>query len=484
MSRSFTTFFQWLMVLIAISVPRALPAQDASSKIDALMARYLELDQFNGSVLVAKQGELVIKKGYGMANFDWSVPNAPDTRFRIGSMTKQFTAALVVQLADERKLSLDARLSDVLPWYRKDTGSKITIRQLLTHTSGLSQVSVKRLIQEHRCDPIPLKEEVMAYCVDDLVSEPGTAFAYNNAAYLILGAVVEEITGLPFQRALSERILDPAGMKNTSLCRTDTILARRAQGYERDEMGLRPTPYTECSIAASAGGMVSTVEDMLLWDQALYGSGILSEKAKKEAFDPALGPYGFGWFIQYQPVGPDGAQRKVIHHPGNGEGFYSLIVRVPEERVLVVLMNNVGKVDLYAVSSGILDILYGRVPPWPLPPIADALMKAYAEGGIDAAVARYRHLKSSEPSSYDFGENQLNALGYGLLRSGKPGDAVALFRLNAEAHPRSSNVWDSLGEGLAAMGSKDEAVRSYEKSLELNPKNDNARAAIQKLMAR
>ena len=144
-------------------------------------------------------------------------------------------------------------------------------------------------------------------------------------------------------------------------------------------------------------------------------------------------------------------------------------------------MNNVGNVDLYGITRGILDILYGRTPAQPKPLISETLMKTLAGGGIDAAVAQYRKLKAEEPEGYDFGENQLNALGYRLLKSGKIEAALAFFRLNTEVYPQSANAWDSLGESLAAQGLKDEAVASYEKSLELNPKNDNARQAIQRI---
>ncbi len=192
-----------VLIMMMAAMSCATETTDVAKRIDALMSRYLELGQFNGSVLVAQGGEMVLEKGYGMANFEWEVPNTPDAKFRLGSITKQFTSMVVMQLVEEGNLALDDTLSEMLPWYRDDTGSQVTLHQLLNHTSGIpSYTGLPGFFAEHSRDPLPLKELVNEFCSGDLEFEPRSEFRYNNSGYVILGAVIEEATGEPYEQVL------------------------------------------------------------------------------------------------------------------------------------------------------------------------------------------------------------------------------------------------------------------------------------------
>jgi CubicO group peptidase (beta-lactamase class C family) len=343
-------------------------AHDKAKAIDALIASYNRADVFNGAALVGAGGRVVLSKGYGYADFEWKIPNAADTKFRLGSITKQFTATLIMQLAGEGKLSTQATLADSLPYYRKDTGAKITIHQLLNHTSGIpSYTGLPKFMAETSRDPYQVRDFVEKFCSGDLEFDPGSKWAYNNSGYFILGAIIEEITGKPYEQVLREKILVPLGMSATGYDLSGPILEKRARGYEMTPAGVRNADYLDMSIPYAAGSLYSTVADLFVWDQALYGEKVLPKKLLDLMFTPGLSDYGYGWGIRRRPFGPDNAERLVISHGGGINGFNTLIVRVPEDRVVVVLLNNTGRAQLDALATGIFDVLAGRTPAPPKP---------------------------------------------------------------------------------------------------------------------
>lgn len=452
---------------------------DVASGIESLVDEYARVGAFSGAMLVADDSGIVVEKAYGLANRDWGIPNAPDTRFRIGSLSKQFTAALVMRLVDEGRLDLDARLIDVLPWYREDTGGQVTIRHLLNHTSGIDRSGVPEMIEEHACATMPLAEEVARYCSGDLETEPGARFAYNNAGYLILGAVVEEVYSAPYPEVLRKVITDPVGMPDTGMDDSHAILARRAEGYVRGAEGLRKPAFVEATLAGPAGGIYSTVGDLYRWDRALYTDAVLSANVREQMFTPGPGPYGFGWFVIDMPVGPDGEPRTVIRHPGQGDGFHSVLWRIPADGIAVILINNLGRTDLEEMASGILDVLYGRAPRMG---IGVVMRDAIDTGGFDAARQTYFRLRDEAGERYDFAEAQLNDLGYAMIMRGSTEEGVAVLALNAEVFPESANAQDSLGEACEFAGDSGAAVQCYRKALELDPEFEHASERLRELV--
>src|SRR5688500_2111138 len=254
---------------------------DKARKIDEVLSLANKYQLFNGSVLVAENGKVIHKKGYGHANMEWNILNTPDTRFRLGSITKQFTAALILQLVDEGKVKLDGKVSDYLPTYRKDIGDKVTIHQLLNQTSGIpSYTSVANFRANVSRNPYTVDDFVKQFASSDLQFEPGSKFSYNNSGYFLLGAIIEKVTGQSYDKALKAKILDPLGMKNTGYDLHAPIIEKRAAGYERFGNGYRNAPYLDMSIPYAAGSMYSTVDDLYLWDQARYTDRVVSAQAK------------------------------------------------------------------------------------------------------------------------------------------------------------------------------------------------------------
>ena len=460
-------------VLLFCTCERA--ADSKADAIESLLDRYHELGTFNGAALVAENGKVIFKKGFGFADFEWKSPNTPDTKFRLGSITKQFTAALLLQLVEEGKVSLETPLSDALPYYRADTGAIITIHHLLAHTSGIpSYTGLPDFFKDVSRDPYAVRDFVLEYCSGDLEFEPGAEFRYNNSGYFLLGAIIEQVTGKGYAQALEERILDPLGMRASGYDLAAPLLEKRARGYERGLLDVRNADYLDMSLPFAAGALYSTVEDLYLWDQALYGDRVLPPAAKERMFTPNLEHYGYGWGIRERPIGPGKAERLTVGHGGGINGFNTLIRRVPEDRHLVVLLNNTGGTDLDAIFSGVADILYGRTPAAVKQSVAPVLYETIETEGVGAAVARYRELRESHTEEFDLTEPELNRLGYELLGQKRAADAIEVFKLNVEAFPESSNTYDSLAEAYAEAGETELAIKNYAKSLDLEPANRHA----------
>jgi CubicO group peptidase (beta-lactamase class C family) len=452
-------------------------AQQNVQKIDALLKQYHEYGQFSGSILVADGGKVVYKKGFGMANMEWGIPNQPDTKFRIASITKQFTAALVLQLVEEGRIKLDGKLTDYLPDYRKDTGEKVTIHQLLNHTSGIPDY------KNVSSNPYSAADFVKKHVSGDLEFEPGSRYKYNNGGYSILGAIIEKVTGKSYETVLRERILKPLGMTNSGYGHHSTLLEKHASSYEKTPTGYVNAPYIDMAIPYAAGSMYSTVEDLFKWDQSLYEDKILSAESKKLMFTPGLGFYGYGIRITDQPIGKSDQKTKVIWHGGGGiNGFASLISRAVEKRQTVIILDNGSHgLNLPKITTSIIGILNGQPYDVPKRSIAETLYKIAVEKDVAAAIAEYRKLKAENSPTYDFSEAELNKLGYQLLGAKHTKDAIEIFKLNVEMFPKSSNVYDTLGETYLADDQKDLALANYKKAVELDPANANALLIVRRL---
>lgn len=470
------------LLVVTMFAATAVLAQDTVQKIDDLLKTYSEYGQLNGTVLVAEKGKVIYKKGFGMANMEWDIPNQPDTKFRIGSVTKQFTAALIMQLVEEGKIKLDAKMTDYLTDYRKDTGDKVTIHQLLNHTSGIPSYTTGEFFRDKSRDPYSVSDFVKKFSSGDLEFEPGTKFAYNNSGYFLLGAIIEKVTGKTYAEVLQERIFDPLGMENSGYDLSAKLLKKRASGYGKTLDGYENAAYLDMSIPYAAGSLYSTVDDLYKWDQSLYEDKILSAESKKLMFTPGLSDYGYGFAISDKPIGKTDKKVKIIQHGGGINGFNCLFTRVVDQKHLVIILDNVGQGNRHAkITGSIIGILNGQAADPPKRPIGEALYKIAFDNGGTAAVAEYRKIKSGSADIYDFSEDELNVLGYQLLGKDKVKDAIEIFKLNVEMFPKSGNPYDSLGEANLKDGQKDLALENYKKAFELDPKNTGAKAAINKI---
>lgn len=443
-------------------------AQTKSKQIDDLLTRYKEYGLLNGSVLVAEEGVVIFSKGYGYANLDYEIPNSEKTVHRIGSITKQFTSAIIMQLVEEGKINLDEKMTAYLKKYRKDTGDKVTIHHLLTHTSGIpSYTGYPGFWSDSSRNPYTIDELIEKFCSGDLEFEPGSRYLYNNSGYVLLAKIIEEVTGKSYENNIQERIFNKIGMKDSYLEKPELIIKNRASGYDMEGVELVNTRYFDVRNAIGAGNIVSTTYDLYLWDQALYTDKILSDESKRKIYTPFLANYGYGWSI----VKADSIT--IYSHGGGINGFSSFITRIEADKKLIVVLNNIGSAPSLQISTNITKILYGDDYDFPKKPISAHILAVIYEEGIDSAVETYIALKEEESESFTFNEGELNWLGYYLLGKERIDDAIKIFNLNIKEYPKSSNVYDSMGEAYMIKGNSEKAIEYYKKSVELNPQNNN-----------
>ena len=470
-----------LAVCQHVAVAQNGAANDHAAKIQEVLALAHKYRVFNGSALVAENGKVTYKGAFGMADMEWGIPNAPDTKFRLGSITKQFTAMLMLQLVEQGKIKLDGKVSDYLPEYRKDIGEKVTVHHLLTHTSGIpSYTGQPGFFENVSRNPYKVDDFVKKYASGDLEFEPGSKYSYNNSGYFLLGAIIEKVTGKSYEQALKDNILDPAGMKNTGYDHHGMILPKRAAGYNKTANGYENAPYLDMSIPYAAGSMYSTVEDLYLWDQALYTDKLLSAQSKELMYKPFLEDYAYGWVVSNASFKLNDQPVQIIRHGGGINGFSTIITRFPKEKNLIVLLDNTGQ-SMGRLSETITKILYDQPYEPPKMSIVALLETTIKEKGIEAGIAQYRDLKAKQSATYDFSEEELNRVGYGLMRGGKLKEAVEIFKLNVEAYPQGFNTYDSLAEAYMNLNQRELAATNYKKSLELNPKNTNAVDMLKRL---
>lgn len=459
-------------------------AQTKTTQLDELLNKYTEYGQFNGSVLVADQGKVIYKKGFGLANREWDISNAPDTKHRLGSITKQFTAMLIMQLVAEGKLDLQATISKYLPDYSKVNGEKITIHQLLNHTSGTpNYTSFPNFFKELSRNPYTPTEMVRMYADSILDFTPGKRFSYSNSGYITLGAIIEKVTGKSYEEVLQEKIFTPLKMNNSGYDHHNTILKKRAAGYEMKGSKPENAPYIDMSTPYAAGSMYSTVEDLFIWDQALYTEKLLPKKYRDmmyEKYVPAFGQYyGYGWSVGYFPVGNTKDSTEIIGHGGGINGFNTLITRMPKKKSTIILLNNTGRAPLEDITIAIHGILHGATYDLPKQSLANLVYKEIIDKDLKAGLAFYE--KNKDSKEYSKSESEMNTMGYTLLQAGKKKEAEAIFKLNMEAFPKSANVYDSYAEALMEQGKNELAIANYKKSIELNPGNQNGIDMLKKL---
>jgi len=473
--------FTILFTLIILSSTVNIYSQNKAEKIDGLLNQYFEYRLFNGTALVAVDGDVIISKGYGFANLEWDIPNTPDTKFRIGSISKQFTATIIMQLVEEGKIKLDGKITDYLPDYRKETGDKVTIHHLLTHSSGIaSYTSLPNVWSDSLRNHYDQEYFIENFHSGDLEFDPGTEFSYNNTGYYLLAIIAEKVTGKDFGKLLKERIFDPAGMENTGSEDDEFVIEKKAFGYLKAGNRYTNDSYMYMPNAMGAGHMYSTVEDLLKWDQSLYTDKILSEESKEKMFTPFLSDYGYGWGISLRSL-TESDSVKFISHSGGIYAFNTYFARLVDKKQTIILFNNTGDAPLGQMALEIAKILNGYDFKYPKKPMADFLAGIIEEEGIDEAVNTYKKIKSEENDEYDFSEAQLNTLGYNYLREDKVDIALGIFKLNMEVYPDAFNTYDSYAEALMVKGDNEGAIKYYKKSLEMNPGNTNGITMLKKL---
>jgi CubicO group peptidase (beta-lactamase class C family) len=344
-----------LLIITTICAITTVSAQEhIDRKVEALIEKSVDLYRFNGSILVSKNGKIVFEKGYGYQDIQNKIKNTPYTIFQVGSMTKQFTATVVLKLAEQQKLSLDDKISTYFPKLKR--GNEITIKNLLTHTSGLSEIFRDTLfIKENKQKPISRKKLLSFFIDKPLYFDPGTQYAYCNSGYVLLGLIIEKVTGKTYEQNVRDYILKPLKMTHSGFDFAGLKSKQKALGYTRFSRAESVSCIPWDSTATySAGSLYSTVNDLYLWHKGLLNYKVITKESLAKAYTPFLEGYGLGCWIDTI------YQKQVISHGGNIEGFTSYFGRIQKDDVCVILLNNIYNREIESIGTAVLAILYQK----------------------------------------------------------------------------------------------------------------------------
>jgi CubicO group peptidase (beta-lactamase class C family) len=357
-----TTICGTFLALAAASTQTA----EIGSQLDGYMQRQVKRNHFTGTVLVAQNGKFLLAKGYGSANAQLETPNTLQTKFRLGSLTKPFTATAIMQLREKGLVSLQDSICKFLqPCVA--TWKPVTLHHLLSHTSGIAGYGAMPDAKTHTIPPWTASQIAAQFRDAPLEFEPGTQWKYSDWGYCLLGLVIERVTGKPYAQVLREQIFEPLGMHDTGYDQPETILQRRATGYRLVEGNLEDAEYINMAGPYAAGALYSTAQDLYKWDEALYTEAILPRSALELMWTEVKSNYGYGWMVS-TPASlskPPWAlpKRFQVVHPGSIKGFTSEILRFPDEHVTVIVLANVE--DAHVVGPELAAMVLGD--PFSLP---------------------------------------------------------------------------------------------------------------------
>jgi len=323
------------------------------ARLDQVVNSYTTGNAFMGSVLVVDGDRVLLDKGYGMADLEWNIHDAPDVKFRLGSLTKQFTATLVLLLQQDGKLKIEDPVSKYLLDAPK-AWEKVTLANLLGHTSGIPSFTNPKEFTVWKMSPHTPEEELALFRDKPLDFEPGSQFSYSNSNFEVLGVVIEKVSGKKYGDLLRERIFAPLGMKDSGLDTDELILPKRAQGYMPGPGGIVLARSESMTVPWAAGSIYSTTGDLLKWEQGLFGGKVLSADSLKAMTTPGKGNYGLGVGVDKK----DGLD--VVQHGGGIEGFNTHLLYVPDRRIAVVALSNVNGVAPGMMAGQLLDVVLGK----------------------------------------------------------------------------------------------------------------------------
>lgn len=324
---------------------------------------FAKKNNFNGTILIEQNTKKTYEKSFGFSNFPFKVPSTVDTKYKIASLTKAFTAVLTLQLVEEGKIDLNKTIKTYLPQYNGQGGNAVTIKELLNMTTGMRNMddgltlesALKNGIPQYQ-KPYTSDEMLIKFCNDTLVTKPGTVFDYNNADYIILGKIIEKLSGKTFDENLKEKILTPLQMYDTGLLSQHDIVEKLADTYfyfDDTKKLVNDFPvYIDNWFAA--GAMYSTVEDILKFSEALFSNKLLKETTMNEMLTPGLGEYGYGVWI-YKDYNIHGKMYTIVKRPGSIMGAQAMLLHILENGTTVIILCNTNTVNMDDLGADILD---------------------------------------------------------------------------------------------------------------------------------
>ncbi|HPH86696.1 MAG TPA: serine hydrolase [Ferruginibacter sp.] len=468
-----------LFILIALGAE--LFSQTKNEKLSGIMKQYHEFNMFDGAVLVAENGKVIYKDAFGLANREWNIPNSTDTKFMIGSVSKPVTAFLVLLQVQKGLIDLHKTLSSYLPEFKNKPAANVTIKQLLSHTSGMPNYDVIKDFFPAVSRRSFTREEYLKVYIDSALSfEPGTRYAYSSWGYFTLGYLVEKITGKSYADLMKEEIFIPLKMEHSGSYHHMQVVPSRATGYDYSFGGFTSSDFRDQSNTMGTGDLYSTVEDMFAFHLAIANNKLLNKQLTNEMLSPGMPPakYGYGWFNQnfkYTPTDSVTAN----YHLGMTEGFISFALRVPSTNSFVVILCNSSPTDFFGIIKNLLKVLYDK-PVVLKQPVHKKMETNIAQLGALKAVAEYQKMKADTANFY-IDWISMNFLAEQLLTLKRYEDARIIGDNNAAEFPQRDLVMLTVGNIYLALNKKEEAIKYYQKALQLNPGYVEAQTRLREL---
>lgn len=468
-------------LLAACATPDQKRFEYSVERIDQYLQDGVE-NGFSGALLIAMDGEILLNRGYGLANKSREISVSPNTVFTVGSVTKQFTAAAILKLSEQGKLRVDDQIDRFFETLPEDKKT-ITIHQLLTHTAGLRHSIGSDFDQT---DPDVFFTQVFK---SELLFEPGERHAYSNLGYSLLARIIEVTSRQPYEAYLSNVLFQPANMHQTGYLLPDWLEESLAHGYQRNviDRGTLIERYRSDQQVSwhlkGNGGIHSTQNDMYRWYQALRTNAILSEELTSSFTKPyvleqenGVSYYAYGWAIFSSD-----RQTKVISHNGGNGVFFHDYLWLPEEDAVIIFSTNASsrKVEVaWTIERMLFDTLYQPTPI--IRNIYDFVVRYAHENSPDDAGA-LRGILAETYAEEIANASTLNRLGYILLDQPEQAEwAVALFEMNSTLFAGDANVWDSLGDGYVAIGQVENAIDCFRKATKLG--SDSSAPKLRELL--
>ena len=345
----------WSTLLLLLVAVGEIFGQSAADQMKVYLQTLVDNETFSGNVLIARGDEILLSQGYGEAVIEHGISNTPDTRFRIGSITKQFTAMAVMQLVEAGKIDLAGKIVDYLPDYPKKHGKQVTIHQLLNHTSGIPSYTGMEEIMKNRGSIQEAPEDFIKNFWDkELEFEPGSKFSYNNSGYYLLGVLIEKVSGQVYDDYLDEHIFQPLGMQNSGFEHYRSVIPKMASGYSAVGKYPERCGNIVMDIPGAAGSLYSTTGDLLIWHKALLNKKLVSEASYEKIFTPNLENYGYGWGII------DNKGKTVYTHSGGIDGFSTMGILVPEDKISIIVLANLESANAGKIARDLGKIMLGE----------------------------------------------------------------------------------------------------------------------------
>jgi len=453
-------------------IKRAVTNEEIAAWADEYMAHAEKFDHFSGVILIARDGVPFFNKSYGMANIELSVPNSSKTKFRIGSVSKQFTATAILQLQERGLLNVNDSIVNHLKncpvsW------KEITIRHLLNHTSGLVSftqlpaASGQFLLLPHTHD-----EVVNLFRDLPLESKPGEKFNYNNSGYYLLGMIIEKASKMKYADYLQENLLKPLDLKNTGFDDQRTILENRASSYYLNKNKVvRNSYYTDMETLFSIGGLYSTMEDLLRWEQSFVKATLLKPSTIKEMMTPHSGGFGYGW--QVDQLGTLTRYR----HDGGITNFSASLQTLPSERLTVIAISNKGEDGGIRAACDIAGRVCG------VPATIRGIQRELMTLRSDQLQAIVTHTRKHFPR-FDFQEEKVEELADYLVQKNEKAQAIEVLDVNVKCHPTSARACIRLALAYESHGNKEQALQYFKQALKLEPNHTKAKEYVERLERR